>query len=604
MLLSLFYVLSFAGLFAGVLMFPKNDKNCSLAVGSVISLITVFCLHTVAGVLICNVMGLRINLLSMGIFNIVTALILWGFIKLRFKSVQEYYGDKVGFAVLGILAAATLAVGMMRFGAAFNMFRYATSDSAVHFHRVLAIVNSESLHGIGRFYLYIIEAMVVWVLSPFVSAVNYYRIFILCDLFMWFLSGAVFLALIRRFMVNKKMIRWGTAFVLLYYFAYPMNNLIYGFNYLGAAVTLAGFILYAARCFGDGLMWRWYSLGCIGIGNLAVALCYSQLMPVTFAGSILYMGAVMISGRKVNYKALAGAVVLCAAIGAFSVYYIVIKGYGSLEVLFSNLQGEGPIYRDMWSNIFFFLIFVVMYGIFCWKEKKLQEGYFFLLPLIAYALFFFWRMCNQQTAAYYFYKFHYLGWLFILYIAFIGLFMTIRRYEFVYKVYVSIAAVLLVVALSGLEYRLKEANVWWMPKTRADAYFDIYVWNKDALFNERTDVSNDMQAMYYVVSGIVEKENVLVPYLGNWEDYWLKYYYNLTCQEEYYDYFLDAMDVFAAGESGVAEMFEELVFNRFDNAGYVMVEKASQVYWDGVGFYNGMTVIYENDYGILYATGR
>lgn len=604
MFLSLFYIISFGILFLGILYFPKNNKRCSLAVWSVVSLMIVFCIHSASGVIIYNILRLKVNLLSVGIFNIIVGTALWGVIRFVFKRVQNYYRDITGWIVLGILLVCTIATGMIRFGASFNMFRYATSDSAVHFHRVLKIVNSGELYD-SRFYLYLIESLMINVLSPFIGEMNYYRIFIMCDLFMWFLSGALFLVLIRKYMADKRLVIWGTAFILLYFFAYPLNNLLYGFNYLGAAVTLTAFVVFSARSFKDGMMQQWFSVMCICLGNMAVALCYTQFLPVSFAGSILYIGYDLLLGnRNINKKAVIAIIGVCGAAGIFGVYYIIFRGYGSLDILFSNLEGEGAIYRDLWSNIFFYLIFVVMYVVKCVKSRKIDDGYFFLLPLMAYAIYFFWRICNEKTASYYFYKFHYIGWLFILYIAFKGLFYTIQKYDFVYRVYAGVAAVLLFITVSGFESRLNSANSWWVPETKADAYFDIYEWNQNAIADKKVDVSDDMQAVYYAVSHLVCDENTLVPYIGSWQEYWLKYYYNLTCQEEHYDYFFSLMDEFAETGHGIQNTIDERIYNQFASVKYIMVEKESDAYWYGIGYFSGLTPVYENDYGVIYITGR
>jgi hypothetical protein len=584
----------------GVLYLPKNRKKCSIAEWSIVSLMMVFCLHTLAGVLIYNILHLPVNLLSMGIFNFLAGAAIWGSILFVYRRKQKYYTDPAGLIVIGILFFCSVCVGMMRFDVSFHTFRYGTSDSAVHFHRVLSIVNSECLYD-SRFYLYLIDALVIKVLSPVVERVNYYRIFIACDVFMWFLSGAMFFALIRKYLTNWKIFAWGTAFVLLYFFGYPLNNLIYGFNYLGACVTLAAFVLYATRSFGDGNMQHWICVCCICVGNLAAALCYTQFMPVVFAGSVLYVVALLIiRAKKINYKAIAVMITACILFGAYGVYYIVIQGYGSLDVLFSNLEGEGPVYRDLWSNLFFFLIFIVMYVRQCVRKKKLEAGYFFLIPLIVYAGYFFWRVCSGKTAAYYFYKFHYLGWLYLLYIAFLGLCRSLEQYEKIYRIYAGIAGVILLFMLSGIENRLHEANVWWVPQTKADAYFDIYAWNRDSVINCRTDVNDDMQDIYNRVAALVEDENVLVPYLGSWENYWLKYYYNLTCQEDYYDYFLAAMEQLQDSRENMINVLEENVMNYFGNVKYLMVVKKTEAYEYGKDLFEDLPVVYENDYGIIY----
>lgn len=603
MLLSIFYVLSFIILFTGILYIPKNEKKCSIAEWSVVSLLTVFALHTAAGVLLYVLLKIKITLVSVGIFNMLLGAVVWGLIIFVYKRIQKYYSDILGWPVLGVLLLVTIITGMVRFGNSLDVFRYATSDSAVHLFRTLRIVDTGELAA-SRFYTYIIDALAINVLSPVVGRANYYRIFIMCDLFMWFLSGAVFFALIRKYVTNKKKYICCVIFVLLYFFGYPMNNLMYGFNYLGACVTIAGYVLYVVRCLEDERMPRWMAVVCVCLGNLSAALCYTQFFPVVFGGSVLCMAASFLFGkRRISIKIMASVLALCLVVGLSGVFYI-LKDYGSLEVLFSNLEGEGPIYRDLWSNIFLFLVFIVIYARVCIRLHKIEPGYLFFITLVIYALYFFIRVCKEQTASYYFYKFHYLGWLYVLYMACRGLLWSVKEYEGFYKIYGSVILVVMLVMLSGVEDRLSDANVWWVPQTKADAYLDIYKWNRDAIVEERTDITDDMQELYHRVAQLVVQEDCVVPYLGSWENYWLKYYYNLTCQEEYYEQFLTRMDDFAETTDDIAYLLEQYVYSWADNVRYLMFEKDSDAYWYGLNVYNQMEVVFENDYGIVFATGR
>lgn len=603
MLLSLLYIISFIELYLGILIFPKNNKRCGLSVWLVVTLITVYAIHSVEAIVIYNILKIKIGLLSMSIANVIVAAIIWAVIIFGYKRKQDYYADKTGLYILAGLLVSVYVFGMIRFGWTLGNFRYATSDSAVHLFRVLDIIDTGRLNQ-SRFYLYLVDALFIETLSPIFGISNYYRLFIICDLFMLFLSGAMFLAIIRRYMADTKLIVLGCVFVLLYVFAYPLNNLIYGFNYLGAAVTLIGYAIFATRSFRDGMMYKWYAILCIVLGIIGVTLCYTQFLPIVFGGSLLYVCTDIVISHKISKKTLISigiAAVVAGLVGCFGVYYVVIRSYGSIDVLFSNLEGEGPIYRDLWSNIFFLLIFIVFYFKHCIKYKKLHEGCFFVGVLVLYAGYFFIRVCQGKTAAYYFYKFHYAGWFIIMYIAFVGIFWTLKKYYNVYVVYGAICATLFVIMLSGAEKKLNEANVWWVPETKADAYFDIYNWNKEAVVNRLSDVTDDMQAVYYAAGKLIEKEDVMIPYIGSWQNYWVKYYYNLTCQSKYYEYFVDRIVEYEERQEDMVRMLDEMFYSQFDNIKYIMVEKDSVAYWYGIGYFSALPVVYENSYGIIYS---
>lgn len=600
MLLSVFYVVSFMALFTSVLLLPKNERRCSSMEWSIIALLTVFAIHTAQGVVLYVLLKMRITLVAMGILNFAIALACTALIVFVYKRTQKYYFDVLGWGFLAVLLVCTVVIGLRRFGGSLGYFRYATSDSAVHLFRVLTIVDTGTMRA-SRFFSYLVEALIIDVFAPFMQRVNYYRIYIASDLFMWFLSGAAFFAIIRTYITNKSKYIWGVIFTLLYFFGYPLNNLLYGFNYLGACVTVAGYVLYMSRCFEDGRMERWQAATGLCLGNLAAALCYTQFFPVIFGGSVLYMGASFAFGRKkADMRVVLSVFGFCAVVGIFGAMYI-LQDYGSLDVLFSNLEGEGPIYRDLWSNIYIYLLFVVIYVRKCIKNRKIEPGYMFLVLLIVYALFFFVRVSNDQTASYYFYKFHYLGGLYIIYTAYLGLMWSLKEYGGLYRIYGGILLCILLLMLTGVETRLHDANVWWVPQTKLDAYFDIYNWNKNAFDEGRADVTDEMQELYCAVAKLVAEEDCMVPFLGSMDDFWIKYYYNLTCQELYYEHVLSRLPFMEESVQDVTRLLDEYIYSWAGNVKYLMFEKDSVAYKYGSDVYGELSVVFENDYGIVFA---
>lgn len=599
--MSFLYVFSVMILYAGLVVYPKSQKQLSLPVWMILAILTLMGIETASGVLVNVLGGMSITLGNIGACNIILSVLVWFRILFVYGQKQEYSLDMTGWLVLLILAVCTLAVGFWRFGSSLNLFSYCSADSGEHLRRVEEILRT-GFPVENRFFLHINEALFMGSFGSLLTPMNYYRAFIVYDLFMWFLSGAIFYVLVHRMMTTRYMIWAGVLFVLLYFFGYPLNNMLYGYEYMGMTVTIAGYVLHASELFVKKRIYNHVSIIMMGFGILSAALAYTQFMPVIFVGTVLYATAGLIRDRRrIGYVKIGILLGCYVVVGAFAVYYIIFKRFGSLEGLFAVMTRDATVYRDLWGNFLFFLPFIFLYLIACCKKKMLDSAYFCIIAEFLFAGCFLWRVVNGLTASYYFYKFYFLLWLYALYAAYMGLGWFYEKYGKYFMVYAGMIGVILLIDISDVETILQQANPLWNIKKVSDDYIDIYSSNLNRVVNRVGNMDMQRQELFYAVAGKVRETGTLIPYIGEWEEYWMNYYYSLTNQGNYWAYFYYRTDEFSRAEENkeIVEYIWQNVYDAFDIQ-YIMVEKNTEAYWADIGYYSRLEPIYENNYGVLY----
>lgn len=270
----------------GLMMMPLNrSKN-----NAVVSMISYFILLIGLWVMVSsaiNLCGLKINLITLSIINIVmgAASIAYTFIKGRRN---EYYVAWQDVTVLLTLLVISVLIGMARFGSSIDVFAYGSDDSVRHFANAKALVNTGELTQ-GRNVMYIIDMIFIRCLDPIVGETGWYRAFLIADIFLLWVIGATFFAFIRRYLVTRYTYIVGIVLTLCYFLGYPVTNFLYGFEYLGAGILMITLLLWGL----DRMEYQdapsWFMVLILMISNTGVFLSYTQFAPAVLIGELVYV---------------------------------------------------------------------------------------------------------------------------------------------------------------------------------------------------------------------------------------------------------------------------------------------------------------------------
>lgn len=158
---------------------------------------------------------------------------------------------------------------------------YIMSDPAVHFRNAMDMINNGTVSSMC--FASTNNALFISMFIPVVeNTVNLYRAFILSDIVMLMLSGGVIYILIERYM-NKRVVMFiGLLLVGLYMGGYPLNNMLFGFNYLGMCVSLIGVLIYFLERFYNLEITDKLAFPILSMFFLSVSLCYSLFSPAVW----------------------------------------------------------------------------------------------------------------------------------------------------------------------------------------------------------------------------------------------------------------------------------------------------------------------------------
>ncbi len=588
------FVLSVVFLFLVILFYPKSEKKEDLFAQVTLAVLTIMEAHTLWGYITLELLDIGFELSYYASYNTSFALIIllyWVIVKGR--KVQKFSAKPHMWITAGLLLAVTVFIGVWRYGPRLNLFAYCSADSANHLSYIEKIFQYGDLTGLdgGRYFLHLNEALLFKIMTRWVQPMSYYRVFLLCELGFFFLSGAVFYVLVNKYMETKQGIIAGVLFVFLYVFGYPLNNLLYGYEYLGASVTIVAHIMYLLERFTEQKKIRWDVFFMIILSCFAMYHCYSLL----FIGVLVGIGVVFLVHLVKRPTVLKGIIFL---VGVSIICIKIEPLYAYWEIMVGILETDAAMYRDLWSNALWMLPFLLIGITQCVKNRKKDIAVWMLAGILGTMGVFLWYMWERQVGSYYYYKFYFLLWLPVLYITYIGIVNISQRYGKGIVIYfVTVGLLVMVSGIGDTRQSEKGSNT--------ETYLDVYTKNWQTFWGKEANMDEQRQELFYAAAQKVAETGGVVPYIGSWEVFWSQYYYAITNQsKEWRDKFIWFEYTFnywlvVNGKDKLVEAFDSYLYDELGKIEYVLVQRNSQAYWGEIGYFSSLEVVYENKFGFL-----
>lgn len=363
---SLLFIVTFVCAMVMLVSVPKRKEKASLIEWIVITFVMLLGLWTFfAGLL--NLIGVPFNLFMLSGINVVLAGAAMFYINVKRKT-QRYYLSFKDLLVMIILFVITVIISVVRFKLRFDVFAYGSEDSARHFFYVKDIIEhqkfltgSEVFH--NRYVMYIIDVIFIKVFDPIVGITNWYRAYMLADLFMFYLMGATFWCWIRKYTKSTYAYILGVAFTVFYFLGYPLTNLLYGFEYLGAGVLSLTFLLWVLQKIEHKSLRAWSWILMLFAANTMVCLAYTQFAPGIIAGELIYLFIYLKRRKKLfSMITLLTVVVDFVLPGALCVSYIASRYWKILLPMLLILL------------LVLVLVVLVVYGVLFFIARKNNKG--------------------------------------------------------------------------------------------------------------------------------------------------------------------------------------------------------------------------------------
>lgn len=411
--ISIAYVLLFCIGIAGGLLYPKTSYRLNGVKMLVMGVMAIFC-YQVFMAQIIKLCGVRVDIKSTCFSMLIMDIALWLRIISK-KKVQKLFWRLSDIISIIAIISIVCAISIHLFTTDI-LLRYKNIDAASHFSFAMNIVQSGEIYNI--YFSAFIDAMFIELFAPVLATVQYYKAFILADIFMHILEICMFYVLAITISDRKSVRIAAPVFSVAYFLGYPAYSYMTGnFVYWSNGVMILMFIIYSLLLWEKRPELKKYAVILLALGTYANCCC-NKLFVVINSGAVLVTVLILLlsKGKVIRKRIfLIGVVIVGIVAVVGGVWYVQLWG-DSLKDIINLLLGNGGIYRSMYADLIFLLpaCFLVVYYV-CMKKYQLKtictmSLYMVLCTVAMYVLWY-----NYLLSTYYYYKIYYnlwlLGWL-------------------------------------------------------------------------------------------------------------------------------------------------------------------------------------------------
>ena len=521
--MKLVYILSILYLVVSFLLYKKTDKKVCILASIIYTVGLLFCYNVVI-VSIYSFFKIEGSLIVLSLINYLIGSIL-NIISFKRKKLQEYTFNKGELlAILGIIGIVFLVV-CFRFRG-FKTISYESSDSTIHYKH--AIIFSEELEILNETNskdivynnfdrVLSISYINCGLMINIFSDIPTYLVFIYFDCFCLILSTLLFFITIFNIFDKKKMF-YSFILSLIYFLGFPLNNLVFGFCYLGLGVMVVNLLfltVFNIKNFNKKIL---FNLIILFIINFTIFFSYYLFMPCVYLALGLYF-IYLWKKKKLTFKNLLiyGSVTLVIPF-VIGVVYFILPGFINTNNgnIFTYVNLEGYIYNNKITKYFFCLLILIYIIRIFMKKEKINYFNFNFMIINLYVLLFFILYVIDMAGLYYFYKLFYLYWLFA--IMFIGILLYKRTY-YLYTIFVFIIMVMTFVYVSPYNlfstFLIKNNIFSWNAMTFLDEKIiftenELELMKNSVKYEDKCEIDKE-----FLISGHRFKNNWYYSYSGN-----------------------------------------------------------------------------------------
>lgn len=516
--MGILYLFSCLILIISFILIRKKEKTADFLVWFSITLVLKLCYNS----FICYIFDLfhiPIELIYLMLLNLAISGIM--IFHIKNKGIQKYEFNKQSFIVCSILLIAVLSISLVRFNF-FNNISYETTDPALHYSMAFDFYKSNSLltentlfPSFGDFegtmiISYVNIGLLFKSMTGIIPEMYYYKLFTFFDALMFAVSCLSFISSISFIMKEKHKLTFFILIVAFFYiFGYPLNNMLFGFFYLGITIMVINTIITVIEQYKDEELNKYDELIFLIILfllNFSVFFGYYLFVPVVYASEFIYFFIENVySDKKLYLKnifekryVLMNCICLFLPFILGFIFFLFPSSGGETGSAISPFANEGYIYRDLYSNFIIFIPFI-LYQIYSnIKSKKYDFSIIFFIIQAIFTLGIFIFVLKGMAATYYFYKNYFVLSLLCFYIFLNTINSLVADKNIAFINCCGITIVLLFSAfILNLENKLYNINILINPTPKITSYFDIYANNRNYLNNSPILDEKDIQTIIY-----------------------------------------------------------------------------------------------------------
>lgn len=527
--MSMIYLISIVLLILSAIFVKRSEKKLDILKTITLTIVLFLCYQTCISYL-CTMFHIPITLLTLTGINISIIAILIGKILYQ-REIQNYQFEARDLIFTVVLIFIVVLISYLDFGIPFNI-KYLTTDSSIHYisarefyeneSLLLTVKNTDSSNAMmpGA---YSNIGILFKVFAPWIGEMNLYQVFIGFDIFTLFLSGMLFFVTVKKYVKNNITYFLAGVVSVIYLLGYPLNNMLFGYFYLGIGVLVINGIIAIMQD------WKEYPNTWQRGLNLFL-LCFELFFSYYLFVPPIY-GAIFVyylfyfhkeTGKWINKKIIGYTIFTLVIPLIMGFCYHVLPGMlEESQIQVANvIQVEGYIYRNLFSNVLLFIPFAIYYLM---KEKKLQ---FDIISMIIWGLY----MCvlyigifKLNISTYYFFKTYFVLWQLAIYLFFRGTCYVIEEKKYgniLVGTYILIYILLMIYSFFTSNVMITKDS--FNRNEKVTDVMDIYGINKTVLCRIGIDYTQkELEILDYVKENNIPVENNNTLLIANQrQEYW------------------------------------------------------------------------------------
>lgn len=586
---SCFYLIAAFGLAVGFCIIEKGDKKLFAGTMIPVAFISLMGYQTfVAGII--NLLHIKVNIITLGLFDLCAAVVLWFFIIAK-KKRQKLIFEWQDFVVWSLIFVTIIMFAIKRYGGEL-VINYNSIDASVHMKMARNVMDSQSVN--SMYYAALHNGILMEVLGAFVGTVNLYKVYVIGDILHLALAGLMFWGVVRRYTKDNFMRVFAIIATLMYMYGYPLNSTLFGFSYLGMGVTVIAYIIAVMDYYVTSEIDRRIAVVLLAFGCFGIFQSYVLFMPVVFFSVLICFLINQLREKKLfslnTIWTGLGIFLLATVLGLWYTYGGIFgfsgsSGGGGGTTVGSAIKIEGGIYTNLYAN-FIFLIPLALTGFVCLIKDKKNKLILYLAPIDAvFVLALLTKALRRDVSAYYYYKNYYVLWLLAWVLAFVGVYYLEKNARLIAVFTLGLWIFIGAMQFKNIEQRIYDKNPLLVPQRVSENLWHIYSFNYAFLqiphYND-----NKISILNYAQENLLNNDSGYIPVISEYEDYlWMQ---SLTGQSAGGFRCWDVED----GE----DFFGKL---KAEDIKYIMIYRDSQFYNDYKDEFDSLERLYENYAGYV-----
>ena len=512
---GIIFFISTIALIISFILIKKVNKKISILTSIGIALVLDMCYNA----FLCYVLTfftIPNKLYILAIINFLISIIL--IIKILKKdknnkfNLQEYSINKMDVIATLVILIITLGVAYANFGFPFNI-KYESGDPATHYLTSVKFMQDERLLTVSedkvfksfesrKFASYVNSGLIMKCFEGKIDIIDNYVIFIAFGIFILYLTGYLIYFVMCNFAKNTKAKVLALILSILCILGYPLNSLLFGFEYMSLSFTIILAIIEMMIIIKEDKIKMSYNLIILFLLNFGLFCSYYMFVPFVYPAEWIYL---CIYSYKKDKKIICKNNILMLTITLLvpfvlgyiyhmepNIYKILInKTINTDEILDipirlmeSGFNTFGYIYTNLYSN-FIMLAPLALYVVI----RKFKENKFLSILFIFNVLYIVVLLVGRaldKVSYYYLSKNYFTLWIIIFILNFRGLMYIFEKQENISVMLVTLYVGILIIYLVSVPTIMRNDEVV-TSRENAFTVMDIYGANKDIIKNRSSD---------------------------------------------------------------------------------------------------------------------